>query len=210
MNKKCKVITFSRSKTPNYFNYSLGSVELQRQTLFKDLGIWFDAELTFVNHIEIRVNRAMKLLGFVFRTLREFDNIFVFKELYCAIVRSVLEYGSCIWQPFYKIHKDRIEGVQRRFLRRIATKLNIPFEEINHDEFMKLMNLTLENRKVFFDISTLYKIANSLVDAPELLSQVGFRIPPFNSRSKSLFNVTFHRTNYGINSPLSRMCVTDK
>lgn len=72
---------------------------------------------------------------------------------------------------------------------------------------MRFLNLSsLESRRIYFDISILYKILNNLIDSPDLLASVGLRVYPTNARNKSLFNIDFHRTNYGVNSPLNRMC----
>lgn len=85
--------------------------------------------------------------------------------------------------------------------------MGIPYEEIDYSELMKYLNLTpLEGRRKFFDVCTLFKILNGMLDTPELLAEIGFRVPPRDSRCKDLFSLTFHRTNYGTNIPINRMC----
>lgn len=205
---KCKAITFCKIKNPLIYEYSLNDTILQRTNLVRDLGVWLDSELTLVSHIEKMTSKAMRLLGFVFRSLREVNDVFIVRDVYCALVRSLLEYASSVWQPCYAVHRDSIERIQTKFLKRIGLKLGIPYEDINCHDLMNLLNLTpLENRRVVFDIYTLFKIINNKIDAPDLLALVGFHIPSRESRNKTLFHIPCHRTNYSVNSPLTRMCV---
>jgi hypothetical protein len=39
------------------------------------------------------------------------------KTLYCAYVRSNLEYGAIVWDPYTSCGSDQIERVQRKFLK---------------------------------------------------------------------------------------------
>ena len=141
------------------------------------------------------------------RNLAEFDNVFCLKSLYCSLIRSNLEYCSNVWKPFYKIHKEAIERVQKRFLRFIAYKLHIPLEDINYEQLQSLLSLpTLENRRIYLDVVFLYKILKGLVDSPQLLGQIGFHVPGRSTRSRNLFAIDFCGTNYISNRPILRMC----
>jgi len=55
------------------------------------------------------------MLGFIKRWSKEFNNPFVLKSLYTSLVRPNLEYASQVWSPFYKIHINRIEAIQKNF-----------------------------------------------------------------------------------------------
>jgi hypothetical protein len=39
-------------------------------------------------------------LGFVKRRAKEFDNVWVTKQIYFTYVRTKLEFGSIIWMPY--------------------------------------------------------------------------------------------------------------
>jgi hypothetical protein len=43
--------------------------------------------------------------------------------LYVSLVRTKLVYASCVWRPFYGAHIDRIEHVQRMFVRYVLRGL---------------------------------------------------------------------------------------
>lgn len=65
--------------------------------------------------------------------------------------------------------------------------------------------LTLEHRRIITDIAVLYKIINSQIDSPYLLSMISFNVPTKNLRFTSLFKKTFSHTNSAANSPVNRM-----
>lgn len=204
---KCKILTVSKKKHNLLFDYVINDVALDRVDQMKDLGIYIDRELRFDYHINYIKNRAFKMLGFVTRTLRDFNDVNCFKSLYCSFVRSVLEYASPVWSPHYNVYIEMLEKVQRRFLRLIAFKLGLPVECIKYKDIEKVLNLQpLQTRRTQFDILTLFKIVNNMIRCPELLSQVSLHVPQRMMRVHEVFFVQFHRTNYGMFSPLTRLC----
>ena len=106
---KCSVISFTRKRSLVAFDYKISQVSLKRELQIKDLGIILDSKLSFKNHVEYITAKASKILGFVFRTAKNFTNIQCLKALYYALVRSVLEYAAVVWAPFYQVHDQRIE-----------------------------------------------------------------------------------------------------
>jgi hypothetical protein len=98
-------------------------VRLARVESVIDLGITFDNKLSFVPHINVDITfQALQALGFIIRFSTHFRNIDTLKLLYRAYVRSKLEYGSIIWDPSYQRYVDKIETIQRRFLKFLAFK----------------------------------------------------------------------------------------
>ena len=75
------------------------------------------------------------------------------------IHHPILEYSSVIWNPVYKYDIDKIEGVQRRFLKRLSGFYCLPYES-------RLAELSLDSlycRRVKSDLVMYYKILNNLV-----------------------------------------------
>ena len=101
---KCQVIRFTRVKKTIIYDYVIDGQKLKAVKVIRGLGILFDDRLTFVEHIDNIVGRAMKMLGFVLRTVGNFDSLTCFKILYTTLVRSILENNSSVWSPYYKIH----------------------------------------------------------------------------------------------------------
>lgn len=112
-----------------------------------------------------------------------------------------------VWSLHYEIHKERLERVQKKCFRFIAFKQQQHEGRVNYDHIAATLNLLpLAGRCIYLDLMLFYKIVNSLVDAPELLNNIGLTVPQRTLRNHNLFEVTYHRTNYGYNNPLTRMC----
>ena len=71
-------------------------------------------------------NKAMKLLGFIFASCKDFE-LSTLRLLFCTLVRSILEYASVVWSPFYDCHSLKVESVQGRLLRYFAFRLGFHF-----------------------------------------------------------------------------------
>jgi hypothetical protein len=197
---KCCYITFSRKDTIINYNYTLKEAELRKVTEVRDLGVIHDSKLTYEKHIDFIAKKANLSLGFIMRSRSQFSNIKTAKVLYCAYVRSTLEYCSQIWNPQYDIYINRLETIQRKFLRYLQYKCKR--RESSYDarcrqhHFMPLML-----RRQVADIVTLVKLVQSFIDSPQLLSLINFRVPNrHNMRKNKTLAVHACRTNYRKNS----------
>ena len=125
-------MSFYRISSPFLFTYNLYSTPLTNVTnTIIDLGVIFDRDLNFNGHIEKSCCKALKTLGFIKRISSEFHLIAPLKALYCALVRSILEYAVILWDPYTASNINQIERVQRKFLNFAAWKLKI--NHLPHD-----------------------------------------------------------------------------
>jgi len=88
-------MTFYRS-SPHLVSYSFGNHNLDLITTLNDLGVLFDHKLCFNSHITLMVNKAKRVIAFIKRWSKEFDDPCTTKTLYVALVRPILEYCSCV------------------------------------------------------------------------------------------------------------------
>lgn len=127
------------------------------------------------------------------------------------MVRSCLEFSSAAWNPFYTVHSQRIERIQRAFTRSLAFTCpgishRSPYE--NRLAFFKMDKL--RDRRKIRDLSFLYKLVNGLTDCSSILNEISLTVTSRYPRHKisKTFHVKFARTNLAYNSPLSRICRT--
>lgn len=113
---KCKAMSFSRKRDPIHYVYNIDEVTLDRIREYRDLGVTFVENMSFNKHVEIVVAKAYAMLGFMKRVCKDFRNVRALKSVYCAHVRSHLEYASVVWFPYCKERSDMIESVQKKFL----------------------------------------------------------------------------------------------
>lgn len=125
----------------------------------KDLGIQFQSNLKFDQHISTIVNKANQLLGLIKRSFCYMDKS-LFLKLYKSLIRPHLDYGNSVWYPVTKKNKQLIENVQRR-----ATRLVPDLRDLSYEERLYNLNLpTLEYRRKRGDLIQLYKMIHGMDD----------------------------------------------
>ena len=122
-------------------------------------------------------------------------------KLYKSYVRPKLEYNTPVWSPYLSKDINAVEKVQKRFTKIVCRRCNIPFSSYN-DRLAKLNLLSLQNRRVRFDLITLYKIVNNLSDlnfnaffilqnSPYALRNNSLKILPKKRFNSSAWNGSF-------------------
>ena len=208
---KCSVVSYSLKKNCITYQYKIDDETLPRSTHFKDLGVTFDSLLTFNLHIDDIIRRSYKMLGFVIRNSQAFDNISSIKLLYLAYVRSILEYCSQVWSPYYQIHIQALENIQRKFLKFLWLKGEgvYPMIGFPHNTLLERFQLkSLQERRSLADLQFLYKLINGLIDSPEILQLLDLHTPRLSSRNPQTFYLVRPRINVAKFSPLRRACNT--
>lgn len=205
---KCYVLQFTRKKNKINFTYRINENILSMVTEMRDLGVTYDLQLNFKTHMANITNKALKMYGFVIRNSKHFNDIGCIRKLYVSYVRSILEYCSIIWSPYYINHSYHIEKVQNKFLRYIYYRKNGIYQlHIPREDVMNTYNLkSLEDRRKATSIIFLYKLIHNLVDDSVLLAHLNFHVPTYRIRNPVSFYVDNTRTNYYSNSPIMVMC----
>lgn len=184
---KCKMITFTRKRHPINYNYNLFDIPLEKTNDIRDLGLILDSKLDFHIHVTATCKKASKLLGFVIRTAGQFDNIRVAKILYSAYVRSKLEYGAIIWDPYEEKYVLMIEKIQRKFARWVYKKTYGYYPFLYPSLFVAgMVDLeTLRFRRIMSTITFYLAIIHGKIDSPQTIRQVGLRVPTRIPRDES-------------------------
>ena len=107
---KCYVLPVKQKTT---FMYQLDNVFLQVVPNNPYLGLNISDDLKWNFHINAMCKKASSTLGFIRRNLKMCP-----KETrlsaYVSLVRSTLEYGAVIWDPFTQNEIDKIERLHRK------------------------------------------------------------------------------------------------
>lgn len=154
--EKCVNLRISLNKQPEVHTYHLGNNELKNVEEVKDLGIIVDSKLKFQKHTSTKVNKANQIWGTIKRTFKHM-NSYIFKKLFCAHVRSHLEYAIQFWAPYLRKDVNQIESVQRR-----ATKYIPGYKDRSYTQILKDLDLpTLAYRRLRGSMIEVYKIFNT-------------------------------------------------
>ena len=211
---KCKYMTFCMKKNMIEHQYNIGSQVLERVKIFKNLGVLFDVKMTFRSHIDLIVAKACSTLGFICRLTKDFKNPNSVRSLYCALVRSNLEYASIIWNPAADIHRNRIERVQKKFIIHYFHKIKWPFLENatwwqklqqlpEYSERCNIVNLdALLKRRKIQAVVFVADILNGSIDAPDILEKINIYIPQHLSRGMNFIYIPTYKSNYLQNAPI--------
>ena len=202
---KCSVMHFSRC-SPKLHSYVLNGSTLTKSNLTKDLGVYLDNKLSFKQHIEMTINSAQKILGFLIRLSKNLKKIKTIETIYHALVRSKLEYACCIWNPVSVTSSNEIEKVQKRLLRYLHFRNSGTYPHYIHhpvstSELLSEFNMmALKNRRSLQEYVFIFKLLNNKIDCAKLLHSVNFRAKSKMTRLQSMFLI-----QGSLSSPLNRM-----
>ena len=151
---KCKIMHIGRLNPKH--TYSMGDANLTVTSEEKDLGVIFDEKLEFDTHIRTIVNRANRMLGMIKIGFTCLDRE-IFKIVYPALVRPLLEYCVQVWSPYKEKYIKLIEGVQKRAVRMVPGLRNE-----SYDEGLKKLNLSrLVERRFRGDMIETFKLTTN-------------------------------------------------
>ena len=85
----------------------------------KYLGMYFDSEMKFKNQIQ-NTNTKLRKLLYIFAKLAPILSKKLLKQVYFALVESVLTYCLPVWSSTYKTNFDSIVKTQKALIRRIC------------------------------------------------------------------------------------------
>lgn len=159
----------------------------------KDLGIIFDRNLSFIPQISNLSMRCFRILGYIFRNSKGLSAD-SFSLLYKSLVRSLLEYACVVWSPYYEVHCNTLDRVQKKFLSYF--RYRFPHRNSNLD--------SLVDRRKNADIKFIEKLIEGQVDCAKLLELLTFDCTRRLTRCKT-FKTNTYSTNYANNAPIIRM-----
>ena len=114
--KKCYVLSI---KNRSSCFYKLNNHILQSVPKNPYLGLMISSDLKWTTHISNICSKASSTLGFLRRNIRHCCTP-CRKNAYISLVRSTLEYGAVIWDPYTKADIEKLERIQRRAARCIC------------------------------------------------------------------------------------------
>lgn len=171
--EKCNVISYHRKLKPVVFDYAIAGSSLVRVTQVRDLGVTLDSKLSFKCHRHDIVSRANRQLGFIFRIADDFRDVGCLRSLYCALVRSILEFCSVVWCPYQSTWNAKIESVQRKFTRLALRRARDPTDWSSYEERCRVLRLdTLEQRRHVSQATFVAKVLAGEVDSPWIRAQI--------------------------------------
>ena len=135
---KCSMISFTKKRTTITFPYRFDKrTTISRTHCVKDLGVFLTSKLHWGIHINHIVTKAFKMLGFVKRTCKNFNSNNVLITLYVSLIRSNLEYCSQVWSPHQRYLIEKLERVQKKFIKHLCYRSSQPYSNEMYNSLCK-------------------------------------------------------------------------
>jgi hypothetical protein len=169
--EKCCVLSIG-ADIP-YGTYHIGGRLLRISQQEKDLGVIVTSDFKSEAETYRKVTSATRLFYAVKRAFLNMSPT-IFRRLYSAHIRPILEYGSPAWYPVTKQETDALERVQRRATKLVTGLYGLPYEE----RLLRLNLFSLAYRRRRGDLiytrrilqgelgSTLYNLFHLNTDGP--------------------------------------------
>lgn len=208
---KCKIITFTRKKSPINFNYTINGEIIERVHEIRDLGVILDKKLTFNSHIECAVNKTKIALQFVKRQSYFFDTE-ITKILYYALVRSNIEFASVIWSPYHDTHRKTVESIQKQMLIYLNCDHIRVIEDNNYalapyaERCLKFNLTSLIRRRVNACALFIHAIISGKINSPQLRSLISLNEGSRTLRRPEFIRIKFSRTESTTYSSFNNAC----
>ena len=98
---KCVVLRCTRSTSPINYDYNLNDETLQVTEQHRYLGLIFHESMQWSHHIQAMCIKANRSLNFLRRNLSKCSSN-VKQNAYITIIRPLLEYAACVWDPYHE------------------------------------------------------------------------------------------------------------
>lgn len=196
---KCKIMSYCRRNNCHEVVYTLGTSTIDRCNTFTDLGVIFDKNLSFNLHVDSLISKANSRLGLIKRWSKEINDPHITKCLFTGLVRSILEFSCPVWNPYYTIHKNRLESIQKQFLIFALKDLNwndnFRLPPYKHRLLLLDMN-TLEDRRETMSCMVIFNLLSGKMSSSYLLSNISFNCPMRSTRNYTPLKMDFYTQNY--------------
>ena len=167
-------------------NIIINGTPIERTSCFKLLGVYFNNQLTWSDHISYIVAKASKRIYCITQLTRCSVNPKNIITVYCSIIRSVLEYCCQVWHPgITKQQSNEIEFVQKRCLK-------IIFPTLSYNSALQISGLQkLSDRRERLVVELFHQIKSCDFMSDFFINRSKVQ----NTRNHYSFNVPLTRTN---------------
>ena len=182
--RKTKFLSYTNKVQYYVSTYTINNVDISKEHIIKDLGVYFDSKLKFNNHIRKMICESRRLIGYIFNQWYEFDNVDTYLTLYRTLVRPKLEYASTVWNDVTKTANTNIESVQKLFIRLLCYKFKLPYYSQDYNYWIKTFNIeSLEQRRIDMDRKFLGKIFDNTTQSCYFTENICYSIPLYSTRA---------------------------
>ena len=132
------------------------------------IGVELTNTLSWNKHVDSMTKKGIRSLGFLHRNLNKCPRA-IKNVCYNTLVRPIVEYANCVFDPSTKRNSAKVESVQHKAARYVTinycsreSSVTTMLEELKWD--------SLEHRRAMAKVTMMYRITNHLIDIHLFLS----------------------------------------
>lgn len=175
--KKCYVLP---TKPQSPFLYKLDGEILKQVDQNPYLGVQLSADLKWSKHVTNKSKKASSTLGFLRRNLGSCSQE-CRRLAYVSLIRSALDYGATVWDPYLAKDQNRLERVQRQAARFVKRDYSSRDPGCVTRMLRDLGLPPLQERRKQQRLTTLYRVIEGQIPA---LPPENFLIPADKNKRK--------------------------
>ena len=156
------LISRSRNSSARQPEIILNGSPIETVDTFKYLGLLFSSDLTWTAHIQSCSSKSKKLLGMIYRKFYKMLDPPHLLRLYKSLVRPHLEYAAQVWDPHMSTSTTELENIQKFALRICSKQWSHSYSDLLESASIP----SLQNRRTFLKLVTLYKFVHGLACFP--------------------------------------------
>ena len=161
---KCQFLRITNKKRPIKSDYNIHQTKVIETDNSKYLGVIIDSKLNWKEQIKAVCKKSNAVLAFLKRNLLNSPR-YIKECAFKALVKPILEYGGCVWDPHLKVQVEELERVHKNAARYVTN--NYSFIGGSTVINMKKLNwMPLEEYRARKKITTFYKGLNKLIEIP--------------------------------------------
>ena len=161
---KCQFLRITNKRQPIINKYNIHNTILCEFSSAKYLGITIDSSINWRDNTNNVYKKASFLLSFLERNFHKCPQN-VKENLFNALVRPILEYGCCAWDPYRICQIEKLELINKRAARFI-TGNNIREHGNSRKNMMSLGWSPLSERRAKIKLIMFHKIINKQIHIP--------------------------------------------
>ena len=138
--------------------YSTNQTPIEQKTHLRDLGVTMSDNATFKEHIILKATSMRSTMGWILRTFRTREALPLL-TLWKALVLSIHDYCSQLWNPSSVGEIQSLEMVQYHFTKKISSVRDLLYWE----RLSQLKLYSLQRRRERYIIIYVWKILEGLV-----------------------------------------------
>jgi len=187
---KCHIVRYAKRSVTIPSTYHINIHPLSVLNEIVDLGVLADDKFLFNEHLNFILPKAYAIFCFVKRNTLLFKDPYSRLSLYSAFVRSRVEYASFIWNPSGGVQINRIERLQKKFLKFALQSLHFTEPAPPYVSQCSLLHTcSLKDRLATAGLLFLNDLLIGNIDCSCLLGCINFNVPARNLRTMLAWTV---------------------